>query len=762
MERRPRVLLIHEEVARRQAWRAALSNCDVCEAASLTELRDLGVREIEVVVCHFDEHMADGVRAVCPGARFIHFDDSLPTAVLEAVWQGHEVCWVARASELALKVASLSRPMRAAPRVTVDGFEVVWAGSTRSFCVVDVSNDGFSFSVATGDDLERLLPGTILDEVIVSHDGSSVIDGVRAEVRRIDVCEQDYRVGCELRMNARAPHKAKSKVITDRAQCAGLLMNALRNGALAVESGRGDGEVHCVDGSVDLAREEFSIPQLSRMYRDYDVLDCCFELQGNAYRFRAVVCDETGLRLKFPACLEETRQRSWARFRPTSGQITVSVRSTLLPEPLVRKLFDLSISGLSFVVDANDVLPIGLRLQNIVIVVAGQMLCCSGQVRSLTRSSSGVRCGVELDPLDERNHRLLSEAIVRDRHPTLQNGGELGFNELLRFFRETGFLPAEKEALLAPVIGEVRRTYESLYSRSSPVARSAMIRENGNVVGYVAGLRAYRSTWMYHHLAAVKGKQAGTLLSEVASEYMEQETSLEHFRIWFYARANVPGRLFGAFARKIADPHLSDLRRYGHFLLDVDRRFGPGGIAVYEADDSDLVTVERYFVARDRPLLVRAEELTRGGLRLDNVGRHFLTEGVIRQRRVLMARRDGRAVGFALAEVSSCGLNLYDALSSVRIFVLPDGEANQQQVRCALLDGVLPLYAQTGRRQARVLINPSEAADYRALGITVDDSESLCWTCHRTQLNAFSEHLRQVFSLVLRGARGGATLTAAA
>lgn len=762
MERRPRVLLIHEEVARRQAWRTALGNCDVCEAGSLTELRDLGVRDIEVVVCHFDEHMADGVRAACPGARFIHFDDGLPTAVLEAVWQGYEVCWVARASELALKVASLSRPVRAAPRATVDAFEIVWADSPRSFSLVDVSNDGFSFSVATGDDLERLLPGAILDEVSISRDAIPVIDGVRAEVRRIDVREHDYRVGCELRMNARTQRQAKSKVITDRAQCAGLLMNALRTGALVIESGRGDGEVNCVEGTVDLEREEFNIPRLSRMYRDYDVVDGCFELQGNAYRFRAVVCDETGLRLKFPASLEETRQRSRVRFRPNTGQITASVRSALSPEPIVRKLFDLSTNGLSFDVDASDVLPIGLRLPAIVIIVAGHMLTLSGQVRSLTRSSSGVRCGVELDPLDERTHRLLSDAIVRDRHPTLQDGGALSFDELLGFFRDTGFLPAEKEALLSPVLGEVRRTYESLYARSSPVSRSGMIRENGNVVGYVAGLRAYRSTWMYHHLAAVRGKQAGTLLSEVASEYMEQEASLEHFRIWFFARANVPGRLFGAFARKIADPRLSDLRRYGHFLLDVDRRFEADGIDVHEADDSDLVTVERYFIAREVPLLVRAEELTRGGLRLDDVSRRFSAEGVIRHRRVLMARRGGRAVGFALLELSSCGLNLYDALSSFRIFVLPEGESERQQVRGALLDGALPLYAQTGRRQARALINPSEANDYRALGINVDNAESLCWTCHRTQLKAFTEHLRQIFSMVVTGARSGARLTAAA
>lgn len=744
-------------------WRAELADCDVHEAASVAELRDLDVREIEVVVCHFDEQLADRVRTMCPTARFIHFGEGLPSAVLEAVWQGHEVCWVDRASDLALRVAGLSRPVRTAPRVAVDAFEIVWAGCPRSFTLIDVSNDGFSFSVASGDDLESLLPGTMLDDVVVSRDGTRVLYSVRAEVRRVDVREHDYRVGCELRMNAREPRQAKSKVITDRAQCAGLLMSALRSGSLLLESGRSDGEVHCAEGTVDPAREEFSIPRLGQKYRNYDVVDGCFELQGNAYRFRAVVCDESGLTLKLPASLEETRQRSSVRFRPKAGQIKASVRSALSTEPLVRKLFDLSTSGLSFDVEASDLFPIGLRLPSIVITVAGQMLFLSGQVRNLTRSALGVRCGVELDALDERSHRLLSDVIVRDRYPTLQDGRTVGFDELWRFFRETGFLHAEKEAALAPVLPEVRHTYESLNGRPTPVSRSVMIRDDGELVGYVAGLRAYRPTWMFHHLAAVRGKQAGALVSQAAIEYIAQEPGLEHFRTWFFARATFPARVFGGFARKVADPRLSDLRRYGHFLLDVDRSFGSVGIDVHEADEADLVTVERYFVARERPLIVRAEELTRGGLRLDAVNRDFLAEGVTRQRRVLMARSGGRAVGFALLEVSSCGLNLSDALSSFRMFVLPDGEAERQHVRRALLDGALPFYARTGRRQARALILPSEADDYRALGIVVDEGESLCWTCHRTQLKAFSEHMRRMFSmLAARRARSGVTLPEAA
>src|SRR5262249_30375757 len=137
VEVRPRVLLIHDQVEQREAWSAVLRDCDVLEAASANELRDRSCSQIEVVVCHFTEELADRVRASCPSARFIHFDEALPAAVLEGVSQGHEVCWVDRASDLADKVARLSRPVRTAQRVAIDAFDVVWAGTTGSFSLID-------------------------------------------------------------------------------------------------------------------------------------------------------------------------------------------------------------------------------------------------------------------------------------------------------------------------------------------------------------------------------------------------------------------------------------------------------------------------------------------------------------------------------------------------------------------------------------------------------------------------------------------------
>jgi hypothetical protein len=124
---------------------------------------------------------------------------------------------------------------------------------------------------------------------------------------------------------------------------------------------------------------------------------------------------------------------------------------------------------------------------------------------------------------------------------------------------------------------------------------------------------------------------------------------------------------------------------------------------------------------------------------------------------VIAARRGGQLVGFVLAELSSPGLNLSEALSSFRVFVLPAGREVKSGVHRALLDAALAFYASAGRIMGRCLIDPSEAQDFESLGIELDKGRSICWTAHRVQLPPFTRHMRNLFArLAVRRQRAGA------
>jgi hypothetical protein len=366
---------------------------------------------------------------------------------------------------------------------------------------------------------------------------------------------------------------------------------------------------------------------------------------------------------------------------------------------------------------------------------------------------------VKLEGLDDAKRSYLADFIVRARYPCVENGRTTSFDELWQFFRQAGFVYPEKEAVLAPMMASVRAAYESIHARPNPVSTAVAIRQDGALVGYCAGVQAYQTTWMFHHLAALPGNASGSLLSMGTVEHLMQSVEFEYFRMWFFAEASFPRRIFGSFARKVSNADQSLLRYFSHFHVPVDRRFvgAATGIETSEATDDELFVIERFFVRHDHPIALRAEDLTATGLRLDAVRQSYRREGVDRRRHIIAARRDGDVVGFLLAELSSPGLNLSEALSSFRLFVLPAGQRGKADVHRALLDAALGLYRAAGRVVARCLIDPSDAADFEALGIELDKGRSICWTGHRVQLPPFTEHMRNLFArLAVRRQRLGA------
>jgi len=179
----------------------------------------------------------------------------------------------------------------------------------------------------------------------------------------------------------------------------------------------------------------------------------------------------------------------------------------------------------------------------------------------------------------------------------------------------------------------------------------------------------------------------------------------------------------------------------------------PLGIDVLEASPDDLAAVEGYFLEREQSLLFRSDDLTRATLQLSGLNRRFNEVGLYRRRRVLLAMRRNVCLGFALAEVSSPGLNLSEALSAFRLHVTAEGESTQDNVRRALLAAVVPIYRNAGRAMVRGMFAPDEVEAYRRIGANVTEELWKCWTCHRTLYPRFCDYVERLFAVLERRAR---------
>jgi hypothetical protein len=422
-----------------------------------------------------------------------------------------------------------------------------------------------------------------------------------------------------------------------------------------------------------------------------------------------------------------------------------------MPRPLVKPTRDLSTSGFSVEIDAeHDLLPLGMQVSHVSLTLGAEQISARGAVRNLARlpTNGGLRVDVEFLDLDESARMRLADFIMQGRFPPVVDGQDLGFDQLWAFLRETRFLFPEKIAGLEPLMKGVRHTLDLLHSHRSRIFKSVVCRDGSRLLGHISGLRAYRDTWMMQHLAALPGRQVGRLLMMGALEYVRQNPDLRYVKAWYFPQSRWPARMFGGFARTIANSELSELRSFLPFTVPVAWPLPPApGIEVIEASRGDLPAVESYFVGTERGLLLRADDLLRSAINLSELNSSFRKVGLQRRRRVLLALRRDVPLGFALAEVSSPGLNLSEVLSSFRVFILPNGRDSASEVRSALIIAVLPIYRQAGRLQAVGVMVSEDAAGYAELGIR-PAQPWMCWTFDSRLVPAFCEHVDRMFDAV--------------
>jgi hypothetical protein len=722
---------------------------------------------LDLIICTWDDACLRWLQRTSRAALIVHFGPRLPDSLLEVIALGFRAAHASTPEELRDLIDSRCQLRSDEQRLRLFGGVVRIDGIDRDHELIDVSNDGFAFVLHEAEDVGAYLVGTPLQQVELRRGAERLLSGIGAHVKHVSAAPGGrYRIGCEIVRASHRHERGRVSIIRDRATCAGLLRAALRARGVRLE--RLSGEplvVHCADGAVNGERGEVSVDALHQGFRLHDVIRGQLEVGDSLYRFESAIVGEAPLRFTLPTAIEQLRRRGSARFRPAlASPILARLHSPFAPGALARQVHDASSTGLSFDFDpAHDLFPLGMHVPSIELQLGTETVCVRGRVTNITPlgNDGRARCGIELEGLSDAERGHLAELIVRQQFLGLGDGGRVGFDEMMQFFRDSRFLTPQREQA-SPLTADVQRTFEALAEAPSTLFKSVVFREGERIVGHISSVRSYRRTYSIQHLAAAVGRQAGLILSLGNAEYLMHNLDFEFIKMWFHAKNLFPSRIFGGFARKVFDPALCTLRRFGHVTLSTAQPTAPvPGVDVIEASGDDLAVVERYFVANEAPLLVRADDLTRNALALNELHAQYRTAGLQRRRRVLIAFDGTTPLGFALLEVSSPGLNLFEALSRFQLFVLPEAEARDGEVRRALVHALLGVYRLAGRTQVTGLVSmqEKERAVWEALGMALDADESMCLTCHRSQLRRFAEHME---GMAVRGKTPAATTPAVA
>ncbi len=628
--------------------------------------------------------------------------------------------------------------------------------------VLDVSSRGLAFVAESIEDLEHLLPGSRLRGLSVSRGEVQVISDVEAVVRHLIPLDDrgTYRVGVELVGGHERDSETPSELVRDPVRISALLKRVLHRGELRLHpDGTPNRTVAFTSGAVDaLLGRVVLAGQAGPEWDAGDVVHGSFDLGGTSYAFASsCISIETGTcTLKLPKALRAFRRRQSNRFRPAAEQrLEVEVHSPFDAQPIRRQVLDVSASGLAFPVDpAREVFPVGTLLEDLVLHFPdGARVEARGRVRShSTIATSGsdrrrlTKCGIEFEGLSLGQGVRIAHSILHAGLPGVEDAFGLPFRQIWGLLEESGFLYPEKLKKLEPVLPQIENTLSTLLGEPNRLFKTFVYRQDEALQGHLSAFRAYRNTWVVQHLATRKegpGRLAAArMLNLGITEYVEQLPEAEWLKIYLRPNNKYPARVFGGFARRISNSSISDLRTFSYLVAPAESTLGAanGEVSVRPGEPSDAAAIEAWFVARGRTMALRANDLCRSGLWMPELAHEYHALGLVRRREVLIAERSGRRVGFAIAEISSPGLNFSELTNSFRIFLdEPDAAA-----RRALAEGAKALYAKLGHLHCIALEDGADLSDFEAAGFQ-KVKEYTCWTLHRSLYRPFYEYVLRLY-----------------
>ncbi len=392
---------------------------------------------------------------------------------------------------------------------------------------------------------------------------------------------------------------------------------------------------------------------------------------NSAYRMRVEVLftEDRGLVTLLPERLWRVRHR-WHRRVAAPEGLRASFQHPLWTHlgRRERQPLDLSYTGLGLSIDADDLMFPGLFLPLELETARGERIGLSCEVRHVSLSwDEGRRvAGLEVRPRTDEDTVRWIQLVEQSLSPATRTSETL-LEPLWELYAASGYFNLAGRS--SDHFDALHRSFVDLGQRTATLphlwCQTVWPSERG-VEASLSSLKAYRHSWLLHQLGRRPGKPAqapevpGQILRDTYQRTLEHAQNDPEFRWMFcYGESTVPWmeRTHMRFGRQHQDRGqalVMPLR-----LMEVECA-EPSGQPVGSLDIGPASIGEKYLLAtelaRTRPACyVEALDFTRERLELWGVSRAWQDAGLERERKILVARRQGLPLAALVLELGPPG-----------------------------------------------------------------------------------------------------------
>jgi hypothetical protein len=258
--------------------------------------------------------------------------------------------------------------------------------------------------------------------------------------------------------------------------------------------------------------------------------------------------------------------------------------------------------------------------------------------------------------------------------------GELDMDSLWNFFFNSGFIYPEKFIYLKSNKEVIKKTYETIYSKSPNIARHFTLQNNGTITGHLAMIRFYEKAWLIHHHAARKSlsHKAGLIVLNQIGHYSNEShclysSHMDYLMCYFRPENKFPNRVFGGAARTIGDRKKCSIESflYFHHKSKFNKKSEiPWNWSLARSNSKDMKELEEFYYFKSGGLLLNALNIQKDKRNSDCLSKEYKKIGLIRKSSIFSLKKNDNLVAIIMIDISNMGLNLSDLTSSAKVIII--------------------------------------------------------------------------------------------
>lgn len=333
-------------------------------------------------------------------------------------------------------------------------------------------------------------------------------------------------------------------------------------------------------------------------------------------------------------------------------------------------------------------------------------------------SNKIVYCGIAILDMDPASQTLVASILHQATNKNSYVCNQIDIDELWEFFFKSGFIYRKKYCSIHQNMDKLKETYRKLYLGNPDIARHFIYRDKGQIQGHIAMIRFFENTWLFHHHASAGIGKAGLVVLDQIGRYVNDvynmySSHMQYVLCYFRPDNHFPDRVFGGYARYLANPKLCSLDDFAHLLFNKNEHLPclPASMTLEPSTASDLLELEDYYSYVSGGLMTTAFELKPTSPLNMPIKGIYERNGMKRDRHLYSLKKGNSLKAVFIANVSDFGLNMSNLTNCVTVFILDEGNLPLDYFHAAC-NGVVQNYIED---EIPILVHPTSYAEKVAL-----------------------------------------------